>query len=52
MDTTKNTSLKVSHEQLEKLVEFIRRNGRPQSLEALTRRYIELLKEGAASRQG
>lgn len=35
----------ITPEQLEKLVEFIRRNGRPQSLEALSRRYIELLRE-------
>ncbi len=52
MDTTKKTSLKVSPEHLEKLVEFVRRSGRPQTLEALTRRYIELVKEkeGAGSR--
>lgn len=52
MDTTKKTALKVSPEQLEKLVDFIRRSGRPQSLESLTRRYIELVKEkeGSGSR--
>lgn len=52
MDTTKKTTLNVSSEQLERLVDFIRRNGRPQSLESLTRRYIELLKEqeGAGNR--
>jgi len=45
MDTTKNTTLKLTPEQLEKLVEFVRRSGRPQTLEALTKRYVELLKE-------
>jgi len=37
--------IKAGPEQLEKLIEFMRRNGRPQTLEALTRRYIEILKE-------
>jgi Holliday junction resolvase len=52
MDTTKATILKVTPEQLEKLVEFVRRSGRPQTLEALTKRYIELVKEkeGVSSR--
>ena len=50
MDTTLKTTLKVTPEQLERLVEFIRRSGRPQTLEALTRRYIELLKEEASHR--
>jgi Holliday junction resolvase len=52
MDTTKNTTLKLTPEQLEKMVEFVRRSGRPQTLEALTKRYIELLKEkeGLSSR--
>lgn len=52
MDITKKTTLKVSLEQVEKLAEFIRRNGKPQSLEVLTRRYIDLLKEkeGASNR--
>ncbi len=36
---------KIGPEQLERLVEFIRRSGKPQNLEALTRRYIEILKE-------
>ena len=45
MDTTKKTTLKVTPEQLEKLVEFVRRSGRPQTLEALTKRYIDLVKE-------
>lgn len=52
MDTTKATTLKVTPEQLEKLVEFVRRSGRPQTLEALTKRYVELVKEkeGVSSR--
>ena len=50
MDTTKPTTLKVTPEQLERLVEFVRRSGRPQTLEALTRRYMELLKEEASHR--
>ena len=52
MDTTKKTTLQVNAAQLEKLVEFIRRSGRPQSLESLTRRYVEILKEqeGASNR--
>jgi Holliday junction resolvase len=45
MDTSKETKLKVSAEQLEKLVESLRKSGRPQTLEQLTRRYIELLKD-------
>ncbi len=45
MDTTKKSNLTVTPEQLEKLVDFVRRSGRPQSVEAITRRYIELLKE-------
>ncbi len=36
----------IGPDTLEKLVEFVRRSGRPQTLEALTRRYIDLLKEG------
>ncbi len=48
MKTNKPTTLKVSPEQLEKLVEFVRRSGRPQTLEALTRRYIDILKEKQA----
>jgi hypothetical protein len=38
--------VKIGPEQLEKLIEFVRRSGKPQTLETLTRRYIELLKEG------
>lgn len=45
MDTTKKTNLKVTADQLEKLVDFIRKSGRPQSLEQLTKRYIEIVKE-------
>lgn len=45
MDTTKNTNLKVSLEQIEKLADFIRKSGRPQTLEQLTKRYIEIVKE-------
>ncbi len=50
MDTTKTTTLKVTPEQLERLVEFVRRSGRPQTLETLSRRYLELLKEEASHR--
>ncbi len=50
MDTTKKTSVKVSAEQLEKLVEYIRRSGRPQTLETLTRRYVEILRDNAGIR--
>ena len=50
MDTTQKTTLKVTPEHLERLVEFIRRSGRPQTLEALTRRYIELLRDEASHR--
>jgi len=31
-------------------VEFVRRSGRPQTLETLTKRYIDLLKEEASQR--
>lgn len=37
--------VKIGPAELEKLVEFVRRSGKPQSLQALTRRYIEILKE-------
>ncbi len=38
--------LKLGPEQLDRLAEFIRRSGKPQTIEALTRRFIDLLKEG------
>lgn len=51
MDTTKKTTLKVAPEQLEKLADMLRRTGRPATLEALTRRYVELVKEKEANSQ-
>lgn len=45
MDTTKKVTLKVTSQQLEDIIKFIRQSGRPHSLEALTKRYIDLLKE-------
>lgn len=42
---SENINYTPSPEQLEKLVEWLRRSGRPQSLDTLVRRYIEILKE-------
>jgi hypothetical protein len=41
------TNYKIDATQLERLVEWLRKSNRPQSLKSLTRRYIELLKESA-----
>ena len=40
-----NSTLTPTAEQLEKLAEWLRRSGRPQSADTLLRRYIEILKE-------
>jgi|GEM_PF-1555159 Holliday junction resolvase len=45
-----DTKVKVEAAQVEKLVEWVRRSGRPQNLKALTKRYIEILKEGAGTK--
>ncbi len=45
-----DTKIKVDSAQLDKLVEWMRRSGRPQSMKALTKRYIELLKEAAGAK--
>lgn len=42
-----NITLKVEPAQLDKLYDLMRRTNKPQSLDVLTRRYIELLKEAA-----
>lgn len=38
--------LVIGPEHLDKLAEYIRRTGKPQSIEALTRRLFDILKEG------
>jgi hypothetical protein len=43
--TQESKQVKPGPSELEKLAEFIRRSGKPQTLQALTRRYIEILKE-------
>ena len=40
-----NVTLAPTADQLEKLAEWLRRSGRPQSFDSLVRRYIEILKE-------
>jgi hypothetical protein len=50
-ETTKpEVKHKVNPAHLERLADWMRRNNRPQSLKALTRRYIELLKEAAGTK--
>ncbi|MEI6042787.1 MAG: hypothetical protein WCS37_00225 [Chloroflexota bacterium] len=43
--TQEPKSIKIPPEDLEKLVEFIRRRGKPQTMQALIRHYVESLKE-------
>ena len=45
MKMNENSTLTPTAEQLEKLAEWLRRSGRPQSADTLLRRYIEILKE-------
>jgi hypothetical protein len=42
-----NLSLKVDSAQVDKLVEFLQRSGKPQTTEALVKRFIENLREAA-----
>ena len=44
------TKIRVEPAHLDKLAEWVRRNGRPHTLKALTRRYIEIIKESAGIR--
>jgi hypothetical protein len=46
-DKETNVSLKVDSAQIDKLVEFVQRSGKPQTTEALVKRYMENLKEAA-----
>jgi hypothetical protein len=43
--TQEPKSIKIPPDQLEKLVEFIRRSGKPQTMQAIMRHYIEFLKD-------
>ncbi len=45
-----DTKLTVETAQVDKLVEWLRRTGRPQSIKNVTKRYIELLKEAAGTK--
>jgi hypothetical protein len=47
-----NTTLTPTPQQIDKLVDWLRRSGRPQLVDTLIRRYIEILKENNSTGTG
>ncbi len=39
------TDISISMRDMERLIDWMRRSGKPQTVESLTRRYIEVLRE-------
>lgn len=44
MPNASNT-VNISMRDMERLIDWMRRTGRPQTIESLTRRYLEMLRE-------
>ncbi len=42
--------IKVKSSDIEKLIEWLRRGGQPQSLEEMSRRLVEIIREEATSK--
>jgi hypothetical protein len=40
-----SNDLTISMRDMERLIEWMRRSGRPQTIDSLTRRYLEMLRE-------